>query len=72
MSTKTFDIQEAQHLLVELLALAQQGEEVIIAEDNIPVARLVPVTQLSTPRVAGLNQGLIRVHPDFDEPVPLS
>lgn len=70
MSTKTVDIQEAQHSLSELLALAQQGDEVIIAEGNIPVARLVPVTQFNIPRVAGLHQGSIRMHPDFDESLP--
>lgn len=70
MSTKTVDIQEAQYTLSELLVLAQQGNEVIIAEDNIPVARLVPVTLSRTPRIAGLHQGSIRVHPDFDEPLP--
>ncbi|HEX6292440.1 MAG TPA: hypothetical protein VFZ66_24860 [Herpetosiphonaceae bacterium] len=70
MSTKTVDVQEAQHQLAELLTLAQQGNEVIIAEGNRPLARLVPFTPPGKPRVAGLHQGAMQMHPDFDEPLP--
>ncbi len=70
MNTKTVDVQEAQRQLSELVSLAQQGNEVIIAEGNTPLARLVPVTPRSKPRVAGLHQGAIRTHADFNEPLP--
>ena len=66
--TKTVDIQEAQ--LPELLALALEGNEVIITENNQPVARLIPVTSSNKPRVAGLNRGKAWVGEDFDEPLP--
>lgn len=66
--TKTVDIQEAQ--LPELLALALEGNEVIITENNKPVARLIPVTSSDKPRVAGLNRGQAWVGEDFDEPLP--
>ncbi len=64
------DVQEAQRQLSELLSLAQQGNEVIIAEGNTPLARLVPVTLPSKPRVAGLHQGAMHMHNDFNEPLP--
>jgi len=70
MSTKMVDVQEAQHQFSELLSLAQQGNEVIIVEGNIPLARLVPVTPPSKPRVAGLHQGAMHMHNDFNEPLP--
>jgi len=70
MSTKTVDVQEAQHHLLELLSLAQQGNEVIIAEGNTPLARLVAVAPGTKPRVAGLHQGAMRMHSDFNEPLP--
>ncbi len=70
MSTKLVDVQEAQRQLAELVSLAQQGNEVIIAEGSTPLARLVPVTLRSKPRVAGLHQGAMRMHTDFNEPLP--
>jgi prevent-host-death family protein len=41
--TKTVDIRQAQPQLEELLSLALAGDEVIIAKDGRPVARLIPV-----------------------------
>lgn len=70
MSTKMVDVQEAQRQLVELVSLAQQGNEVIIAEGNMPLARLVAVAPRAKPRVAGLHQGAMRMHSDFNEPLP--
>jgi antitoxin (DNA-binding transcriptional repressor) of toxin-antitoxin stability system len=70
MSTKLVDVAEAQQHLYELLLLAQQGNEVIIANGNTPIARLIPMTGVSNPRVAGLNQGAMRVRDDFNEPLP--
>jgi prevent-host-death family protein len=65
---KTVDIQEAR--LPELLSLALAGNEVIITENNRPVARLIPLRSLDHPRVAGLNRGAAWVSEDFDEPLP--
>ncbi len=70
MSTKMVDLQEAQRQLVELVSLAQQGNEVIIADGNTPLARLVAVAPRTKPRVPGLHQGAMRMHPDFNEPLP--
>ena len=38
-------------------------------EGNTPLARIVPITEPSTPRVAGLHPGAIRTSEDFDEPL---
>lgn len=71
MATKTIDIREAQTQLNELLSLAQQGTEIILAKDNTPLARLVPVGQTSgQPRIAGLHRGVIWTSEDFDDPLP--
>ena len=71
MVTKTIDIKEAKNQLSELLTLAQQGAEIILAEDNMPLARLVPVEKApSRPRIAGLHKGSIWISEDFDDPLP--
>jgi len=68
MITKTIDIRDAQ--LPELLSLALAGNEVILTEDNKPVARLIPVPSSNKIRVAGLNRGAAWMSDDFDEPLP--
>jgi len=70
MSTKTVDVREAQTPLRELLPLVIAGTEIIFAEDNTPVARLVPIALPTTPRVAGLHAGMIWISDDFNEPLP--
>ncbi len=70
MNTKTVDVKEAQTQLMQLLALALQGNEVVIAEGNIPLVRLVPVQSQLTRRVANLHKGAMRMRADFNEPLP--
>jgi len=43
---------EAKTRLSELLARVEAGEEVTIARGDVPVARLVPVTQRNNARAA--------------------
>lgn len=70
MSTKMVNVQEAQQQLAELVSLVQQGNDIIIAEGNTPLARLVAIAPQGKPRVAGLNQGAMRMHSDFNDPLP--
>jgi antitoxin (DNA-binding transcriptional repressor) of toxin-antitoxin stability system len=42
------------------------GDEVIIAKDNKPVARLVPLVESGKAREPGSAKGEIWVAPDFD------
>jgi prevent-host-death family protein len=70
MQTKTVDVQEAQANLTELLSLVAAGTEIILTEDNTPLARLVPMTSPAQPRVAGLHRGATWTSDDFDEPLP--
>ena len=60
-------IDEAQSRLPELIVLAEQGEEVVIARAGKPVARLVPYRQHSGLRQGGQWHGRVRIAPDFDE-----
>lgn len=68
MMTKTVEIRDAR--LAELLSLALAGNEVILTEDDKPVARLIPVASSSQTRVPGLNRGAAWMSEDFDEPLP--
>lgn len=44
MRTQTVNLEEAKNQLSELIAIASEGGEVIIAQDGKPLARLVPAT----------------------------
>jgi prevent-host-death family protein len=47
MSTQTMGLFEAKTHLSELVARAEQGEEVIITRHNKPVAKIVPIHEVS-------------------------
>ena len=68
MSTVT--LQEAQARLSDLIHGLTPGDEVVITENDQPVARLSrsePKTQW--PCKAGSARGKIRMAPDFDAPL---
>jgi prevent-host-death family protein len=62
----TVNIAEAKAHLSRLVKKALMGEEVIIARDNKPLAKLVPVQPLRKRRAPGSARGKVWVAPDFD------
>lgn len=54
----------------ELLRRVSSGEEVIISQAGTPIARIVPITEQSLPRIPGMDRGKVVIAPDFDEPLP--
>ena len=70
MLTETVDVQDIKTRLAELLSLMQQGTKVILEQDGVPLARIVPITSPTKPRVAGLHRDAIWISDDFDEPLP--
>lgn len=55
---ETIGLFEAKTHLSELVARAEQGEEVIITRHNKPVAKLVPIGQVSAEVVARRRQAM--------------
>ncbi len=53
---ETIGLFEAKTHLSELVARAEQGEEVIITRHNKPVAKLVPISEVSPELVARRRQ----------------
>jgi prevent-host-death family protein len=63
-------IQEAQAKLSDLIHTLAPGEEVVITENNQPVAKLARAEpEKKWPCKAGSAKGRIRLAPDFDEPL---
>lgn len=66
----TFTIQEAQSQLADLIHRLAPGEEVVITENNQPVAKLARTEpKQQWPCQAGSAKGKIRMAPDFDAPL---
>jgi len=61
-----FNVADAKSRFSELIQKAMVGDEVIIAKDNKPVVKLVPLTTPGKPRKPGSAKGQIWVAPDFD------
>ncbi|NJO56553.1 MAG: type II toxin-antitoxin system Phd/YefM family antitoxin [Rhodospirillales bacterium] len=62
-----YNIAEAKAQLSDLTRRAMAGEEIIIARDNRPLVRLVPVQSPKRPREPGSGKGqLLWIAPDFD------
>lgn len=67
---KTVNTHEAKTQFSRLLRRVAAGEEIIIANRGIPVARLVPVAAQQGKRQLGFYEGKFVVPDDFDAPLP--
>lgn len=63
-----FNIHQAKTQFSQLVDRAHDGEEIIVAKDGVPWARLVPL-EPATERTPGLLRGL-HIGDAFDEPLP--
>lgn len=61
-------IEEATHRLSDLIREAVADEEIVLTENGVPVARLVPVTPVS--RIAGTAKHLPHFMADDFDAIP--
>jgi len=67
---KIVNIYDAKTRLSQLLREVAAGEDVVIAKDGTPLARLVPFDAEGEYRELGFAEGRITVSDDFDAPLP--
>lgn len=67
---KQVNVHEAKTQLSRLLQQVRAGEEIVIANRGVPVARLVAVPQAKGPRELGVESGVLRIPDDFNAPLP--
>ena len=60
------DITQAKSNLAKLLDLAIKGEEIVITQDDKPVAKISPIKR---PLKRGSAKGKVWMSDDFDEPL---
>jgi len=68
--TRIVTIHVAKTTLSQLLVQVEAGEEIVIARDKTPVARLVPITPTRPQRRFGAMRGKAKIGPEFFEPLP--
>jgi antitoxin (DNA-binding transcriptional repressor) of toxin-antitoxin stability system len=67
---RVIDLSEAQKRLAELVGQLQPGEDVLLAKEQKPVARLTAVEpEAPRKRHFGSAKGKIVFHPGWDEPL---
>ena len=62
-------IDEAKAHLLDLIEAALNGVEIVIAKDEQPIVKIVPIIQSKLQPKFGSAQGLITISEDFDEPL---
>ena len=70
MTMRQFNVHEAKTHLSRLVEAAEGGEEIVIARNGRPVARLVPLEATPRPRFIGSMRGEFVVPDDFDALLP--
>ena len=67
--TKTVDIENTEEKWADLIALAREGTEVILANEGEPLAHIVPIKVAQKKRIMGLHLGQTWMSDDFDAPM---
>lgn len=68
---KQYNIAEAKSNFSKLVRLALIGEEIVIARDNKPLLKLIPLAEETKTRKPGSAKGqILSISPDFDETPP--
>jgi prevent-host-death family protein len=68
---ETVNIHQAKTNLSRLLSRVELGEEIIISNRGIPIAKLVPFrTSLDRRSSLGQDRGMFTVPDDFNAPLP--
>jgi prevent-host-death family protein len=67
---KTVNVHEAKTHLSRLLDRVHAGEEIVIAKDGEPYARLVPLGTRPPRRQAGTLKSVVTMGDAFFEPMP--
>ena len=70
MGSATKSLYEAKTHLSELVDRAARGEEIVIAKNGIPMAKLVPLAKTTAKRKPGGWTGKVWIADDFDAPLP--
>ena len=61
------NVTEAKAELSSLLVMVENGEDVIISRAGKPIAKIIKIEQIASPRKLGSMKGKIIFSPDYDQ-----
>ncbi|MDR9402257.1 MAG: type II toxin-antitoxin system Phd/YefM family antitoxin [Halothece sp. Uz-M2-17] len=64
------NIHQAKTNLSQLLSRVKLGEEIIISNRGVPIAKLVPFNHVDRQSSLGQDQGQVTISEDFNDPLP--
>lgn len=64
---QTFNIHQAKTNLSQLIQMALDGQNIIIAKSGKPIIKLEPIKEKLLPRKPGAWKSKIKISKDFDE-----
>jgi prevent-host-death family protein len=70
LAVDTLNLYEAKTRLSALVDRAAAGEEIVIAKNGRPMAKLVPLARSDSPRRPPASFRVVRIAEDFDAPDP--
>lgn len=70
MAETLVNLYDAKTSLSRLVERAAAGDEIVIAKNGVPMAKLVPFGRGRKRRVPGGWEGQVRIAEDFDAPLP--
>ncbi|MBR8832886.1 MAG: type II toxin-antitoxin system Phd/YefM family antitoxin [Stigonema ocellatum SAG 48.90 = DSM 106950] len=68
--TITINIPKTAEQCAALLEHIQSGEEILLAQGGIAIARVVPISLPTQPRIPGQDKGKVAIASDFNAPLP--
>lgn len=69
MATTT-NIPETPDQLADLIHRVQAGEEILLAQNGVVIARLVPIQASAQSRLPVQDKGKVTIASDFNAPLP--
>ena len=66
----TVDVPEVAAKISELLSQVRLGEEVVIVDAGVPIARLIAIPKSMSPRIPGQDKGKVTIAEGFNDPLP--
>jgi antitoxin (DNA-binding transcriptional repressor) of toxin-antitoxin stability system len=68
--TTTINIPETTDQFTELLQRVQAGEEILLAQNGVAIAWLLPIEVPTQPRIPGQDKGKVSIAANFNAPLP--
>jgi antitoxin (DNA-binding transcriptional repressor) of toxin-antitoxin stability system len=68
--TITINVPETAEQFSALLQQIQTGEEILLAQHGVAIARITPIAAATQPRIPGQDKGTVSIAADFNASLP--